>query len=690
MRILFVAALYVSSLFARPTAASPTLSVTSREEYVNEHHQNWLLAGGSEVHREDVPADIKAQIDAAIDSTRHLIHYYWTGTLPPHASREDSVESYARRAASIRGGTTLEDTIQNVAMPTWTRGEVFVFMGERVRPNNVWDTQEWPQLYINPNVPRMYRIIVHLTSEDAPFKIFDRLELPIDHPDHPPPPPPDPSPPPPPPAPPVVVDEKNSNIPYLAAKACRVWSSEGGNWYREDGEDYEDITWQVTELGAFYYGGAKSEKNNGAFTYSIVVDDQATKTLPSRSSMFDWLNAHPTFDARFADPRAYAPSEINFGTGWIPYATACPWNLGLEHLSNLKLRALPVGDGLTAGMRNYQGGLFQSNGYRYGLQQVLAKPSPRRIVHQQGVRNGPIIFSKRQDDSGGSESTNSIDFIGHTKSGDMDDNDNEGHPGAHISDLDQYLQPVIDERPNLVLLMAGTNDIAQDDDVAGAPGRLMKIVDHLSDALPNAAILVATIPVLGNDDQEARANAYNAEVNKLLLRRAADGRHVLAVPMENLTVEDLDDGIFPNEHGYADMAYQWVAGIWQAQAWGWIGPLDDAGGRPDGGSSNAAVNASSAAVDISSAAASSSDENSTFDKWMPSIIGLLIANLVIVLALVTLSILRRSRGRARSTNNAGTRPTGFGFYQPVQRIDLDHDAGEAAAFKQYDSLSYTR
>ncbi|KAH8834641.1 hypothetical protein DL96DRAFT_1757463, partial [Flagelloscypha sp. PMI_526] len=125
---------------------------------------------------------LKAQIDAAIDQTRHLIHYYWTGTLPPHTSRNDSVESYARHAAVLRGGTTLEDTIEGVPMPNWSqqdpqsqeiwryasrefarsaRGEVFVFMGERVRPRNVWETQEWPQLYINPNVPRMYRIMVH-------------------------------------------------------------------------------------------------------------------------------------------------------------------------------------------------------------------------------------------------------------------------------------------------------------------------------------------------------------------------------------------------------------------------------------------------------------------------------------------------------------------------------------------------
>ncbi|KAH8809469.1 hypothetical protein DL96DRAFT_1716999, partial [Flagelloscypha sp. PMI_526] len=550
MRILFVAALCFSSLFARPTIDSIAPSVSEREEYVNEHHYNWLPTGRSEVLRRDIPADIKAQIDAAVDRTRHLTHYFWTGTLPPHASREDSVESYARRSASLRGGTTLEDTLIGVPMPTWSQQDAQaqeIWQYASLRTSNVWITQEWPRLYVNPNVPRMYRILVHLTSEEIPYLIFDRLNLPIDFPDHPPPPAPGPPPPPSPPAPPVAVDEKNSNVAYAAARACRTWASEGGYWYREDNESYEDITWQVAASGGLYYGGSMSEKNSGAFTYSMIVDPTPTKGAPSRSSMFDWLKKYPTFDARFASPQSYEPSEINFGTGWIPYATACPyasfdsllhsfhanqvssrWNLGADHLSNVNVRALPVGDGFTAGMRNYQGGKFQTNGYRYGLQQVLVNTYPRRIIHQQGNPSGPIRFSKRQDNTGGPQSTNSIDFIGHTKSGDMEDNDNEGHPGAHISDLDQYLQPVIDERPNVVFLMAGTNDIAQDDDVAGAPGRLMKLVDRLSDALPNAAILVATIPVLGNDDQEARANTFNAEVNKLLLRRAADGRRVLA------------------------------------------------------------------------------------------------------------------------------------------------------------------
>ncbi|KAH8798051.1 hypothetical protein DL96DRAFT_1720688 [Flagelloscypha sp. PMI_526] len=37
-------------------------------------------------------------------------------------------------------------------------------------------------------------------------------------------------------------------------------------------------------------------------------------------------------------------------------------NQGADHLSNVNVRALPVGDSFTAGMRNYEGGSFQPDG----------------------------------------------------------------------------------------------------------------------------------------------------------------------------------------------------------------------------------------------------------------------------------------------------------------------------------------
>jgi hypothetical protein len=107
-----------------------------------------------------IPA-LKAQIDAAIASTAHLPHYFWTGLLPPFSGRADSVEPRARDSARRLGGTTLEDTLVGINMPTWadqdqdsqdtwtyaseayansSRGVAYVFRGEQVRASNVFDT----------------------------------------------------------------------------------------------------------------------------------------------------------------------------------------------------------------------------------------------------------------------------------------------------------------------------------------------------------------------------------------------------------------------------------------------------------------------------------------------------------------------------------------------------------------------
>ncbi|KAH8823952.1 hypothetical protein DL96DRAFT_242745 [Flagelloscypha sp. PMI_526] len=105
---------------------------------------------------------------------------------------------------------------------------------------------------------------------------------------------------------------------------------------------------------------------------------------------------------------------------------------------------------------------------------------------------------------------------------------------------------------------------------------------------------------------------------------------------------------------------------------------------PQALSSSAPAVAGNAVVDISSAA-SSSDEGNSFDKWVPIIVGLLIANLVIVLALVTLSIVGRCRKGTGSTNSRSNGTlSSFDSYEPVHRKDHDHDT----TFKDYDSLSY--
>jgi lysophospholipase L1-like esterase len=105
--------------------------------------------------------------------------------------------------------------------------------------------------------------------------------------------------------------------------------------------------------------------------------------------------------------------------------------------------------------------------------------------------------------------------------------------------------PDLSQNPNVVFLLAGTNDINNGDDVDGAPARLMAVVDSITSTLPNTAVLVGTIPLNGDPAKEALADTFNYNIIQMLLRRASDGARVMPVPMESLGPDDMADSLHP-------------------------------------------------------------------------------------------------------------------------------------------------
>src|ERR1700712_4085517 len=85
------------------------------------------------------------------------------------------------------------------------------------------------------------------------------------------------------------------------------------------------------------------------------------------------------------------------------------------------LRILPLGDSITFGFLSTDG-----NGYRQDLLTML--------------------------------SGTQVQYIGSIRAGNMTDNFNEGHSGAVISQIAGFANQSLPQRPNLILLMAGTND----------------------------------------------------------------------------------------------------------------------------------------------------------------------------------------------------------------------------------------
>ncbi|KAK0101463.1 hypothetical protein ONS95_006635 [Cadophora gregata] len=215
-----------------------------------------------------------------------------------------------------------------------------------------------------------------------------------------------------------------------------------------------------------------------------------------------------------------------------------------EEGKTVPLRILPLGNSITYGYQSTDG-----NGYRKHLLDKI-------------TTNG------------------TAQYIGSVRSGNMTDNHNEGHPGATITQISAFSVGSLALRPNLILLMAGTNDMNMNLTL-GAPERLANLVDMCFLACPDAVILLAQLTPAGTAAVEARVEQFNPSVASLATSREQLGKKILSVDMPKfVTAADLKDVLHPNDVGYANMADAWYLGIQQANARGWLTPPVDGIGPP--------------------------------------------------------------------------------------------------------------
>src|SRR5689334_5382439 len=185
--------------------------------------------------------------------------------------------------------------------------------------------------------------------------------------------------------------------------------------------------------------------------------------------------------------------------------------------SNGGVRVMPLGDSITEGTQ-------VPGGYRIGLWQRFGTGGYR------------------------------VDLVGSQFNGpaSLGDHDHEGHPGWRIDQIDANITGWLrNTTPHTVLLHIGTNDVLQNFNLGGAPGRLSTLVDHITATVPDAEVFVATIIPLANSGQEANVRTYNATIPGMVQSKVNAGRHVHLVDMHSaLTAADLIDGIHPNAAGY--------------------------------------------------------------------------------------------------------------------------------------------
>ncbi|HEY9621427.1 MAG TPA: SGNH/GDSL hydrolase family protein [Crinalium sp.] len=168
----------------------------------------------------------------------------------------------------------------------------------------------------------------------------------------------------------------------------------------------------------------------------------------------------------------------------------------------------------------------------------------------------------------------SIDLVG-SKSNGPDtnfDRNHEGNPGYTISQI----KGVIDKtgyfetyKPDVVLLMAGTNDTTNQTDVAQAVNKmkssLTSLINVIATRSPNTLVVVSSIAPIdkpGTNRNEI-AQSFNDSLPGLVNTLKSQGKAVAFVDAGGgLSTSDLNpDGIHPKSTGYDKMGDRWYNGI---------------------------------------------------------------------------------------------------------------------------------
>ncbi len=160
---------------------------------------------------------------------------------------------------------------------------------------------------------------------------------------------------------------------------------------------------------------------------------------------------------------------------------------------------------------------------------------------------------------------NKVDFVGPHATGPQGfDRDNAGFSGWRIRDIDSAVDGWLnDAQPDMVLLEIGTNDILREDNISQAPSRLNKLIDNITNQLPNTQLLVSSIPpITRTEEQRQQVIEFNSHIPGIVDSKAAQGKNVSYVDIFSaLTPDDLQDGVHPTVEGYSKIADVWYDAI---------------------------------------------------------------------------------------------------------------------------------
>ncbi|KAH9909617.1 SGNH hydrolase-type esterase domain-containing protein [Xylariomycetidae sp. FL2044] len=155
-----------------------------------------------------------------------------------------------------------------------------------------------------------------------------------------------------------------------------------------------------------------------------------------------------------------------------------------------------------------------------------------------------------------------VNMVGSARMGDMLDNDCEGHMGNTIESIHEWARAIVPPtQPNLVVLLAGANNIYQLADVDHAHEHLENLIRWILEVSPRATVIMSTLLLSGLPDCVPYYKTVNQRYRELYRRLEEERVPVVLAevhPESGLPgrpeARDIGpDGAHPTDEGYAKM-----------------------------------------------------------------------------------------------------------------------------------------
>ncbi len=214
------------------------------------------------------------------------------------------------------------------------------------------------------------------------------------------------------------------------------------------------------------------------------------------------------------------------------------------------VKIMPLGDSITLGLSTVADG-----GYRKLLQNFLASGG-YRIVYVGKEDNGQAENVTKF--SVGMTNGNHEGYGSFGISDLINGNSKEGHTGLPIA------ATMANDRPNIVLMMIGTNNCIGGQPAADMDADLKTLLQAIYLSRPHVAVVLASVPPMRDAQREAHVKAFNETLPGLVAQERAAGRKIVFADVSSAMNSDGDltyDGVHPTMDGYRKIADVWYQAL---------------------------------------------------------------------------------------------------------------------------------